>query len=325
MKTKMSKLFALVLAAVMLTAVLSACDISIGNNQSGGGTSTPGTTSNTAPTTSGGDTAEPSDTSKPPSAPPSVGDPVSVNALVGLWGTRGYATLYIWAFGKDGNFAYYKATYTDSPTRTTEYFSKGKYRVNGDNIEFYDCQDDHQTIALYRHWKYFGDDPPKYTADTMLNTPLEDPKKADDFSILFEFIDTKLLRIVIDRGDKYDMDFGYVGDSHNIVIPTHSLPGVAWPKNQIPFDAPEYVNGRVRSVSTNSSGNELHVVIDRTTRKDMSEYVERLRQAGWSPRYGEADLKAALEGINTNSSLGKDDYKIAFEFQRDDCVKLIFY
>jgi len=152
MKTKMSKLFALVLAAVMLTAVLSACDISIGNNESGGfgdisvpgGSSAPGTTSKPDPTESGQpqtsapDTSTQSPETTKPSDPPNT-TPKPTETLkagvIGQWENHTWNSrwsdwdYYYLTFYEDGTFYYLYVT-------TAEYSYKGTYSIANGRIYF---------------------------------------------------------------------------------------------------------------------------------------------------------------------------------------------
>jgi len=52
----------------------------------------------------------------------------------------------------------------------------------------------------------------------------------------------------------------------------------------------------------------------------MVDYVERLRQSGWTS-YG---CDEALQRNDSNGSLTKGNYKMAIEPKRDDYILLIF-
>ena len=243
------------------------------------------------------------------SLPPSStgNDAVSMNALIGLWWYRGWAEIYYWNFGEDGTFAYYVPTVSASVNYWNEYYLKGKYRVNGNVIECYDCYFDSYSATTGRDAKYFNaSERINLPENILLETPLKDPKKVDDFSILFEFIDSMQLRIVSDRSGihGYDADFSYLdynGNGHNVTIPTHTLPGFTWPKDKLPPDLPEYRNGRIRSVEpiTNSSdGSTIRIYIDKTTREDGKNYIFNLiQQEGWERTWmSEAGLVDLIEG-----------------------------
>ena len=62
-------------------------------------------------------------------------------------------------------------------------------------------------------------------------------------------------------------------DSHNVIIPTHSLPGVAWPVGELPADVLEYGGGRIRSMDSTSHSDEVVIYIDRTTREVHINYI----------------------------------------------------
>ena len=155
----------------------------------------------------------------------------------------------------------------------------------------------------YYHGYYIGDD--KYFSvsertdlpeNILLSTPLIDPNVMDSFSMQFEFFDPVNIRIIIDmserhdieRGDMYtyDGDFEYVYEnSRNVALPTHIIPGVAWPSysDLVPADAPEYTNGRIRAIDNTTFSHEMRIYIDRTTLMDFAEYLDNLLQDGWEP------------------------------------------
>jgi len=234
-------------------------------------------------------------------------DAVSVNALVGSWRVSINGFYIYWDFGKDGSFAYYVANQR-SVSANYESFTKGKFRVKGSVIELYNCQNDSESTGY--SYKYFGDSRSSIPANTLLNTPLKDAKKSNDFSMVFEFIDVMRLRIIIDLGnpiDKYDTRFTYREDKHNVTIPSHSLPGLAWPKNDIPSGVPEYSDGRIWKVETVSGS--IRIEIDRTTHADLLKYVNGLLQAGWKDYNGYENVSEWLiEGKYSYSTFEKTDY-----------------
>jgi len=227
-----------------------------------------------------------------------TGDAVSVKALAGSWYTGNSNESYYWAFDTDGRFAYYVCIYTPynsfivgSLPSVAEYYFQGKYRANGSVIENYDIQG-HSRFIYGTQSEYFYKLDNATIAKQLLTTSLKAKEKIDNFSVKFEFINNMLLRIVIDRknNDIYDWDFGYIGNSHNVTLPTHSIPAAAWPKNILPNDLPEYRKGRIRSVTPTSAryGSVVKITIDKTTRKDAIDYIisTLVRQEGWKSYTG---------------------------------------
>ena len=266
--------------------------------------------------------------------PASVGDPVSVKALVGTWWMIGWSDVYYWNFAMDGRFAYYIGTVANV-SYWNEYFLKGKYRVNGIVIEFYDCQFDSYSSPTGRNAKYFNSDRYDMPKNLLLETSLVDPKNVDDFTVKFEFFNTTLMRIVTDGStrtrENYDEDFTYsdYGDGHNVTIPTHTIPAVEWPKDKLPPDLPEYQNGRVRSVEpiTNSTnGSTVEIIIDKTTREDGKNYIYRLiQEEGWqlTTWMNEASLIDFIESGGGFSLRKPGQYSAYFEV-RETSFLLIF-
>ena len=263
------------------------------------------------------------DTSNTPTAelPVTGENAISMNALVGIWSTRGFNNFYYWSFGDDGRFAYY-VTSGQVPMNpsagvnmayASEAYFKGNYRVNGNTIEFYNCQ--HDSFFEYNGTlKYFKTR--DFSSSMLLDTPLQNSEKADDFSLMFEFKNASRLRIVIDRGglrDNYDWLFDYVGTRGNVTIPSHSLPGTAWPKDELPPDLPEYNGGRI--MSTNSSSQYyIKIKIDGSTREVFIDYVERMAQSGWdwysNSTKSEFEAFKRGEGFKNGSTLEKNGYSI---------------
>ena len=238
--------------------------------------------------------------------PPSTGnDTVSMNALVGTWRVNNSGFYIYWEFGNDGRFAYFLGSSMVSSTRY-EFFTKGEFRVIESIIELYNCQQDYYQGSSH---KYFGDSRSSIPAKTLLNTPLQDSTGTNDFSVKFEFFDTMRLRIICDIDnpiDKYDTRFVYRGDSHNIAIPTHVLPGLAWPKDELPTDIPEFVGGRIWKIESTSGG--LRIDIDRTTHAALANYVNLLLTSGWTYYYSShTDLSDwFVDGEYSYTSFEKD-------------------
>ena len=324
----MKKIITLTLALILAFS-LAACSFEFGGGTSGGGdpTNSKPTSGDTAQTP--GDTSKPpnGETSKPPTDPPSVGDPVAVNALVGTWGVRGYSTYYYWTFAEDGRFAYSYVSYVASPRNRYEQFIKGKYRANGSTIELYDCQYDYDS-GITADFKYFGTLLyNEFPSDILLVTPLKDAKKTDNFTVKFEFIDTMNLRIIIDRSmvDKYDMDFVYMDKSHNVTIPTHSLPSVAWPKDLLPSECLEYVDGRIRKVDTTSNAGEVRITIDRTTKEAYIRYFERLVQSGWKDNNPDYLVSFKQGGSEHGVYLEMGKYNFKVQMKPNGTVELVYW
>lgn len=306
----MKKYIVLALCLLTFLSMLTACGS--GNSESGftgvdhsnRSVSTSALTSQTLDPT----TNEPPNNGKEETPTTATGEnAISMNALVGVWLTRGWSDVYWLEFGTNGNFAYYRGTISASVNYWNEYYMKGKYRTNGNVVECYDCQfDSFEETSLSgnvaRNHRYFDNYKRLDMPDNLLiETRLQDPKNADNFSIMFEFIDSMTLRIIKDGGsinmEFDDCDFNYHADSHNVAIPTHSIPGVEWPKDMLPPDLPEYINGRIRSVYPLSEpGYTVDIRIDQTTLEDIRGYADSLIQAGWTSAYGDNDLKRLIDG-----------------------------
>ena len=236
--------------------------------------------------------------------PPPSGD----NSLVGSWFPDGRGRISIWSFGADGRFAYYEratTSYNPDPSHFIlaskyELYLQGKYRANGDTIECYDVSSD-SYFDFGSNVKYFGDSDFRVIAEKLLNTPLQDSEKMDNFSVKYEFLNTMCLRLVIDtKNIQYDWDFDYLGNSHNVTIPTHSLPGVAWPKALLPTGTPEYSGGRIRNVydtRANGSG-ELRIYVDKTTGQAFENYINSLLDAGWENYWGHVSMENIVYGTS---------------------------
>ena len=124
-------------------------------------------------------------------------DVVSVKALAGTWWSRGWSEIFYYSFAEDGNFAYYVPTISPNVDYWNEFFIKGKYRVKGNVIECYNCQVDWHSGNYIGDNKYFGvEERTNLPKNILLNTKLKDPKKIDNYSMLFEFFDPMRMRIV---------------------------------------------------------------------------------------------------------------------------------
>jgi hypothetical protein len=244
--------FRVIMAALMVAAAFIACDTN-GDDDGGGGN--PAVTAD---------------------------DEVSVKALVGSWFDSGASESFGWVFSADGNFATGYASNTINPdnSRTNyRYTIKGKYRVNGYNIECYNSQiSSSEKLGLSMIWITSEE------AAKLLTAPMDKPNKIDNFSVPFEFYDNMHLRIVYERNvnSRYDYIIPYNGTSHNVTVPTHQIPGKPWPTNLLPSGLPAYGSGgRIREVETDTYGGVI-VYIDRTTSDALVSYCNRLLQAGWS-------------------------------------------
>ncbi|MCL2158639.1 MAG: zinc ribbon domain-containing protein [Oscillospiraceae bacterium] len=252
---------------------------------------------------------------------PTGDDAVSMNALVGLWHTSGFIEDYYWSFGADGRFAYYVSAYDTgvgvNMGYASESYYKGNYRVKGDTIELYNCQGD-SFFEYISDFKYFKNR--DFSGDIFLDTPLQKSEKVDDFTVIFEFKNASRLRIVIDRGDlrdNYDRFFDYVGTRDDIEIPSHSIAGSAWPKDELPPDLPEYTVGRIMSTET-SSQYYLNIKIDGSTREDYIGYVESMVQAGWewysSSTESEFEEFRRGEDFRNASTFNKGAYQVTVSY-----------
>jgi hypothetical protein len=251
-------------------------------------------------------------------------DAISMNALVGTWGLyAGNKTHYYWDFKADGNFSYYRASWHDY-TSKNEFFYKGKYRVKDHAIEFYDCYLDSNNG---RSWKYFSVGSfLELQYDVSFDIPLINPKKRDDVSMTFEFIDSMRLRFISENGivwGNFDMVFHYMADSHNVAIPAHRIPvpGLLWPKDKLPPEVLEYESGSIREVDDTSRSREIYIYIERTTREDIIDYGKRLIKSGWE----RGAFTELLDG--TGDALWLDMGKIHLHINmiRDDYAKIAFW
>ena len=263
-----------------------------------------------------------------PTPSPSGGDSVSSNALVGSWYYHAGTFWFHFAFGEDGRFAYYVASRSGTNNSINETYVKGKYRASGNNVEFYDNQVD--SYFGYGSWKYFGNSQHELTAKELLETPLIDTEKTDNFSMMFEFLDATRLRIILDRDnvrDRYDEVFYRIGTAPTDNVPiTPSLPGNAWPKDKLPADVLEYSGGRVREVDTSRSG-EVIIMIDNTTREYYISYFNSLIQSGWTDPYPEEfdDFVRDVRSTHWAAGMQKGSYRLSVSWRGDGDVKISYW
>jgi len=344
MKTT-TKLLSLIMAAVMLTAALSACgskentggrlgDFVVGGTSSGEPTDSKppsGNSSQTHGDTSG--TAQPPQSDAPtkqPTAPLSVDDPASVKALAGSWFFKGTSESCAWVFSSDGIFATgftsnSRAPEAYSTTGTYEYTIKGKYRVNDYEIECYDCQIS-STFKQGMSGKYLTSD----EAAKLLNAQLDKPVKCNNFTIQFEFYDAMNLRIVYNRiaSDSYDTIIPYNGTSHNVTVSTQLIPSKSWPKDLLPSDFPEYgTGGRVKDIVKEKTGNVM-IYIDMTTLDAYVDYCNRLLQAGWSFSYSTETIEEVKKGYLVSLKKGDQQLMVNGPTNNDykyGTIRIIFY
>ena len=252
-------------------------------------------------------------------------DAISVKALKGLWHTSGFIEDFYWSFDANGRFAYYISGYQppqgSSLSWSSEAYFKGNYRVNGYTIEFYNVQYD-GFFEYVSSFKYFPDQE-KITSSKLQDTPLQNPEKVDNFSLMFEFKDASRLRIVIDRDelrDNYDWFFDYVGTRGNITIPTHNIPGSEWPKDKLPPDLPEYKGGRIMSTET-SNQFYIRINIDGSTRENYIAYYESMIQAGWELyAYVSGDIEKFKQGDDfyNTSTFDKGSYQVSINYNLNE-------
>ena len=252
-------------------------------------------------------------------------DVVSVKALAGLWHTSGFIEDFYWSFDANGRFAYYisgeQAAQGGNLSWASEAYFKGNYRVNGYTIEFYNVQYD-GFFEYVGSFKYFPDQK-GITSSKLLDTPLQNPEKEDDFSLMFEFKDASRLRIVIDRDelrDNYDWFFDYVGSRGNITIPTHRIPDSEWPKDKLPPDLPEYKGGRIMSTST-SNQYYMCITIDGSSRENYIAYYESMVQAGWELyAYVSDDIEKFKQGedFSNSSTFDKGSYQVSINYNLNE-------
>ena len=222
---------------------------------------------------------------------PTGEDLVSMNALVGSWFyDNGWGRAYLWKFDEKGNYARFIVSQTGYTNDVgTNWYSAygnimtGNYRVNG------------YVISLYnnRHSSQFSQDfnigvvLPHNTAVDKL-PPLSDPSPVVDLTMEFEFTDATTLRLASARPlyDDYDVEFDYWGeDSHDVPMPTHTIPSRKWPEVFAKANIPEYGDGRIRDVRERMNGDrlsEILVEIDWSTPEYFDGFIERLVENGWS-------------------------------------------
>ena len=213
-------------------------------------------------------------------------DTLSMIALQGSWKNLQYTDNgYFWVFGIDGSFAYFHVNQTSHGAGSTRwdfasnYMIRGRFRVKGYTLEFYDCQVSGNN-ALTEN--LLGGNTNEAWL-SMLTTPMSNPQEIEDFYAEFEFNDALSLRIAPDDSGNFDNDIEYYygGDSHYVAVPTHLIPSRDWPGELLPSSIPEYGDGgRIRRVATQARGEDVLVYIDWTSPTALSDYLDRLLHAG---------------------------------------------
>ena len=131
--------------------------------------------------------------------------------LVGTWGTWDNTSHFFWTFGDNGNFAYSYVQYIGRGIYHEE-FIKGKFRVKGNIIEFYESQYDQNGDTST--FKYFDMSLyNEFPSDTLLTTPLKFKYYFGGYSVKFGFIGDKRLRIVgryVNNDGDFDKVFKYM-------------------------------------------------------------------------------------------------------------------
>ena len=245
-------------------------------------------------------------------------DEVSLNALEGSWFYYdGWFSAYLWRFDPEGNYVRFIVTqsgYTND-VGTTWYSAygdvmTGKYRVSGYTIYFHDSQHSSQFARDYN----IGSVPPHNTAVNQL-PPLSKPGGVDDFRLDFEFIDTMNLRLVTDDPtvrDNYEAVFEYYdGESHDVAVPAHTIPTLAWPKDLLHPEILEYGAGRIRYIDTMSKNNEVDIKIDMTTGEAFMDYIDNMLRLRWSLSYP-SEFDELKQGVRDRyiDWLKKDNFEI---------------
>ena len=270
--------------------------------------------------------------------PDPVGDPVSTKALAGYWTYMGSNQATSWVFGEDGRFAgllvaQSGSSYLDSygysyyrASSAYKHLLQGDYRVSGGVIKFTNCQ---ISTAMTFDGEYWHDSGINDAADKLLFAPLDEPKRADDFTMEFEFIDQLRLRIRLDRGalEEYDWDFTREDGPVTVPIPTHRIPPMAWPDAMLSPEMPEYGEpGRVRRVynseydSNEPAYKNWYINIDRTSFDKVLSYAQALRSAGWTGPMDE-EIRNEKEKASTGI-LSVISKTFDFTFQKG-CYKVI--
>ena len=261
---------------------------------------------------------------------------VAMNALAGSWyWYSGWGSNHIWHFSADGGFVRLHATQLDYRGSDMSYgfksqsFTKGNYRVNGHLLEFYNCQTSSDLEAGVKVWSGLS----IASIIEVMNSPLKNPSADRDFSVEFEFADSMRLRLV-STGRKvltYDAEFAYYsGDSHDVTLPAISIPSRAWPKDELRGNLPEFTEGRLRLVNTNTGRvGSGYIYFDRTSFEGFTNYVNLLVQEGWSvEQWDEKNLSALLAGnedaVECRLTKGKDFLRVT-PFKNGNFTLLVNY
>jgi len=303
--------------SLILALSFTACDVFTGGGTTNNNDSKNGNSSTTQPTATGDDT-------------------ISQNALTGTWHS-GADCDYFWHFEKDGSFIYYvyARTRVDAGAAGTinnvyEQLMKGKFRTNGSIIECFDVQVSSHFSAGTSYEYLAADHGDMHdVANKLTQATLKSPERTDNFSLKFEFFDAMRLRLVIERNNKldnnyYDGDFVYNGNNRNVTIPTHSLPPLEWPADLLPSGTPEYgIGGRVRRVE-NTNEDDVIIIVDKTTRDECLNYINRLLNAGWENDWRHVSVEEVING-EAMGCFEKDNISLWFSIDENGCVRLNFF
>ncbi|MCL2549226.1 MAG: hypothetical protein FWE76_08690, partial [Symbiobacteriaceae bacterium] len=246
----------------------------------------------------------------------SKNDPISIAALVGPWVSNRSSIRTDWGFSDDGYFyknvmiththlnstyhagywsygSYYDTWtpgyYTYNTTYTYSYLDTliGEYRVKGGVIEF------HHIVAINR--TVFEDDwyykTKRSVSMTQLQSQATSARFNDDFSVEYEFITPSRFRMR-DGSEDDDFFWDFKDVAHNVAIPSHQIPAVAWPKDVLSPNMPQFTTkGRYRLTSLSYKGDNqqsnpesmtVSVVIDKTEAlKEVDAYSTTLKSSGW--------------------------------------------
>ena len=314
---------ALIIAAFILTATLTACKFSIGNKETDsgdlsnfvvGGSSKPDTSSKTDPTNS--------------TQPPKSSDPATLKALAGSW-SKGATGRYIdfiemVTFNEDGTFENH-GVYANKTTITTpggnketaykisDYVTKGKFRVKGAAIDFYD------KVSGVR--ETFKSNPTKWddawSALSEVSVKEWNPV-AKDTKWEFEF--TGDGRIMIRTADLQIDYFKWASSgSHSVNLPEIKIPSLEWPAAALPGSLPAYTGeGRIirilymkgMNTGTPDDFTTVQVNYDITTEAACREYLAQLKADGW-----EITEYLVSQGQPT---VTKGDIKLYFGIEKDN-------
>ena len=246
-------------------------------------------------------------------------DAVSVKALIGGWSNTTYSAN--WIFTDKGKFG--AAFFLRSSSSAFQAQIRGEYKVSGGVIKFTKC---YLSSALAFEEVKWGDY--KDAWRKLIETPLPEAKKVDDFSSEFEFFDIALLRLRYDQTviGSDDQDFKRTSDPVSVPIPTHRIAPAKWPSNLLSPDMPAYTGDRIRQVDQSTVDTEtapeyryVWITIDRASADAFLAYTAKLRTAGWSGPDNE-EIRKELNKVDPASIL-YNSYNVHF---RKGCYYLIF-